>query len=295
MELLRIIAGPLIGAAIGYCTNLIAVKMLFRPRREIRIFGRRLPLTPGAIPKGKPRLAKAVGTVVEQHLLTREDIESRLLSGKTEQALSGAVENRLDRVIRTELQTLSGWSEAEYTVKRGVLCNRISGEIIATLEASGATETILREVETMLRERAEGTVLKLVVNERTIRQVTEPMKTRLDRTIHERGQDYLTPILEKKLSELDCDTWNSLLRRFDLEPQALTEAVLQGYRALVIQYAERAVSGLRIAEMIERKINDMTVEELERLVLSVMKKELDAIVRLGALIGLVLGLLNLFL
>ena len=34
---LTIIAGPLIGAVIGYFTNYLAVKMLFRPRREIKI------------------------------------------------------------------------------------------------------------------------------------------------------------------------------------------------------------------------------------------------------------------
>lgn len=44
--------------------------------------------------------------------------------------------------------------------------------------------------------------------------------------------------------------------------------------------------------MIEEKINEMKVEELEKMVLTVMKKELDAIVNLGALIGGILGVLN---
>jgi len=38
---LTIIAGPLIGAVIGYFTNYLAVKMLFRPRREIKIGSKR--------------------------------------------------------------------------------------------------------------------------------------------------------------------------------------------------------------------------------------------------------------
>ena len=62
--ILKTIAGPLIGAAIGYFTNNIAVKMLFYPRREVRLWGHKLPFTPGAIPKGKERLAKAVGEAV---------------------------------------------------------------------------------------------------------------------------------------------------------------------------------------------------------------------------------------
>ena len=46
--------------------------------------------------------------------------------------------------------------------------------------------------------------------------------------------------------------------------------------------------------VLENKINDMSVEELEKTVLKVMKKELSMIVNLGALIGFLLGLLNLF-
>ena len=38
----------------------------------------------------------------------------------------------------------------------------------------------------------------------------------------------------------------------------------------------------------------MDVMELENMVLSVMKKELNTIVNLGALIGFVIGILNIF-
>ena len=53
--MLRQFSGPIIGAIIGYCTNYIAVKMLFYPRKPIYLCGRQLPFTPGAIPKGKDR------------------------------------------------------------------------------------------------------------------------------------------------------------------------------------------------------------------------------------------------
>ena len=45
------ITGPLIGGVIGYFTNYIAVKMLFYPRTEVRLFGHVLPFTPGAFQK----------------------------------------------------------------------------------------------------------------------------------------------------------------------------------------------------------------------------------------------------
>lgn len=83
-EILKLLSGPIIGAVIGYFTNMIAVKMLFYPQKEIRLFGRRLPFTPGVIPKGRARLAASVGTVIEKHLLTREDITRHLLSEQAE-------------------------------------------------------------------------------------------------------------------------------------------------------------------------------------------------------------------
>ena len=61
MSVIEILAGPVIGGVIGYFTNYIAVKMLFRPLKPVKIGGRTLPFTPGIIPKGKPRLAKALG------------------------------------------------------------------------------------------------------------------------------------------------------------------------------------------------------------------------------------------
>ncbi len=81
----KYIVTPIIGAIIGYVTNWIAVKMLFRPRKEVRVFGKRdFPFTPGVIPRGQARLAKAVGNVVETQLLTPEYMGEKLLFLKSQ-------------------------------------------------------------------------------------------------------------------------------------------------------------------------------------------------------------------
>ena len=54
MDFLHIILPIALCAAIGYGTNYIAIKMLFRPRKEIRIGSCRVPFTPGVIVLRKP-------------------------------------------------------------------------------------------------------------------------------------------------------------------------------------------------------------------------------------------------
>ncbi len=60
-HLLPYLAPPLLGAFIGYVTNYIAIRMLFRPLKPWRIFGVRLPLTPGIIPSKRHELAEKMG------------------------------------------------------------------------------------------------------------------------------------------------------------------------------------------------------------------------------------------
>ena len=62
--ILKYVGGPLLGAAIGYFTNWLAVRMLFRPYYPKKLGKWRLPFTPGIIPKRKGALAKAVGKAV---------------------------------------------------------------------------------------------------------------------------------------------------------------------------------------------------------------------------------------
>lgn len=68
----------IIGALIGGLTNAVAIRMLFRPHKALYIGKWRIPFTPGLIPKRKPELARQVGKIVDEHLLTPESIEQKL-------------------------------------------------------------------------------------------------------------------------------------------------------------------------------------------------------------------------
>ena len=71
---------PLVGGFIGYVTNDIAIRMLFRPHTAKHIMGWRVPFTPGIIPKEKGRIAEAVGTAISDNLMSKEVLEKYLLS-----------------------------------------------------------------------------------------------------------------------------------------------------------------------------------------------------------------------
>jgi len=80
MTYLTILITPIVGAVIAYCTNWLAITMLFRPYRPIYIFGKRIPFTPGLIPKEQARLAKKVAEAVGNHIITPEMLTQQLLS-----------------------------------------------------------------------------------------------------------------------------------------------------------------------------------------------------------------------
>ncbi len=70
-----ILLPPIAGGIIGYFTNDLAIKMLFRPYRAIYFGKKRLPFTPGLIPRNQGRLAKRVSDTIMGSLLTPKELQ----------------------------------------------------------------------------------------------------------------------------------------------------------------------------------------------------------------------------
>lgn len=88
-ELWIFVVPPVAGAVIGYFTNDLAIKMLFRPYKPIYIGKRRLPFTPGVIPRNQEGLAKRIADTIMGSLLTPEELQKlarRLLHPERVQA-----------------------------------------------------------------------------------------------------------------------------------------------------------------------------------------------------------------
>ncbi len=95
-------APPVIGGVIGYCTNDIAIKMLFRPYRPIYLGKQRLPFTPGLIPSNQERLAQRISDTIMGSLLTPEELQNlarRLLqTERTQAAIKWLLQLALEQV-----------------------------------------------------------------------------------------------------------------------------------------------------------------------------------------------------
>lgn len=74
-NILLLLVPPIAGGIIGYFTNDLAIKMLFRPYKPIYIGKRKLPLTPGLIPRNQERLAKRIADTIMGSLLTPTELQ----------------------------------------------------------------------------------------------------------------------------------------------------------------------------------------------------------------------------
>ena len=93
----KFIIAPILGGIIGYITNDLAIKMLFRPRKSIYIGKFHIPFTPGLIPQQKSRVAKSIGEMISSQLLNLETLRKvfPLQSSWTLAALLGEAEKKL--------------------------------------------------------------------------------------------------------------------------------------------------------------------------------------------------------
>ncbi len=109
-------APPITGAFIGYLTNHIAIKMLFRPLKPWIIAGIRVPMTPGVIPSKRQDFAKNMGEVVGDHLLTSTEIGKGLQNESFQHHLFGLIKENIEKVLQQDLGNLASIVPAKFRV-----------------------------------------------------------------------------------------------------------------------------------------------------------------------------------
>lgn len=104
---LQYAAPPFLGAFIGYLTNKVAIKMLFRPLTAKHLFGLRIPMTPGVIPSKRKELAINIGEMVGSHLLTSGEISTALEKESFQKTLYQLIESRGEDLLQKDLGPVS--------------------------------------------------------------------------------------------------------------------------------------------------------------------------------------------
>ena len=144
---------PLVwGGVIGYLTNALAIRMLFRPLTRKYLLGIPVPLTPGIIPRRRGELARSIGRMVARDLLSAETLRDRLESEAFGRALEAQFRSVREAIARKPLADLAAAVSGAGTV--GGAGNRHDAQPGAA-EHTGAPidwpQLVRRILEQMLR------------------------------------------------------------------------------------------------------------------------------------------------
>jgi len=296
---LQWLMGPAIGSIIGYITNDIAVRMMFRPHREIRLFGRRVPFTPGLIPKERPRLARAIRDVLDQELLSREVLESALLSDDTLDKIGNAAEHAMIGLLaeeRTPRTLLSGALEAEALTSFEAQAKRTAGiflmeKILESGIEKTAAEAILAEVKTRMAG-SPAALFSAFLDEKRTRSMEEKLSQTIREMLATHGPQAIGDMIDDVVrSSMDVPV-GTLLQKHEGKLADARAFAVQQYAAIIRRGLPAALHTLDPGKIAEDKLNSLNVAETEALIMQVMKKELRVIVWLGALLGGIMGLAN---
>jgi uncharacterized membrane protein YheB (UPF0754 family) len=91
-----------VGAIIGYVTNYVAIKLLFRPYKPLKI-GAITIFPQGIIPREKKSLAKKVGNVVKVYILSEQEIKKIIASEEVKLEINNFLDEKIDLILSKEV------------------------------------------------------------------------------------------------------------------------------------------------------------------------------------------------
>lgn len=296
MSILQVLSGPLVGAFIGYVTNYIAVKMLFRPLNPVKIGKRTLPFTPGIIPRRKPALAKALGKAVGTTLLTKEDLKAILLCEEVKERITELVCTQLnalfDKEITVKEQALLLAEEEQYEEVRQQMLDTMTDTILERVLEMEIGNFIIESAKKGIKEKVTNPFVTMFLNNDIIDSLAQPIGEYIEQAIQEDGREYIKPMVEKEIESFEEKSIREISEKIPFQFSKIREQIESIYTKGMERFSDTVLEQFQVEKIVEQKVNEMSVKDLEQLVLSVMKDELQAIVNLGALIGFLLGILN---
>ena len=316
------ILAPALGGIIGYITNDIAIRMLFRPHKAKYIMGLHVPFTPGIIPKEKGRIADAIGGVISENLMNKDVLERYLLSDD----MVSKVRLSVEEFIETQKHNPE-------TVKE-FLGHYLSDDEIATI-SQNVNESITKQTYTKLSDASVGEKVahiaidhvaeKLSIDgaqellaglggamrgiggmaaglfggnivARFLGMLREPaehfLANNINTMLKNNGEDIVSNMVGGEVEGFLNKPVCKLLEGHDEQLAQAVNTVESIYGTIINEHLPKILDSIDICKIVRERINEMDVNETEKLIFQVMDKELKAIVWLGALLGLVMGSIN---
>lgn len=295
MDLIKIAATIAVGAIIGYFTNYIAIKMLFRPRKPIYVFNKQLPFTPGMIPKNQERIAKAVGVAVGDNLLQKEDLLQKLKGEETKSVFVSTVSKGIFDGDESIQNMLLRWNpDFDMEEKKEKISCYIAEQILGAIGEMDLDDIFMKIGTDALADIRKNPMLAMFLNDTMLATICGKLSMSAKGYLAENGMELIVPMIQPKVQKLSDTSVKGLLEEWDISKEKIEDIVGNIYDLIIEQKAQELLEKIQISKIVEEKINTMEIMELEDLVMSVMKQELQAVINLGALIGAVIGALNLF-
>ena len=266
---LTYIARPLIGAVIGYITNDIAIRMLFRPRRAKYIFGFRLPFTPGLIPKEKARIAASIGEAVSKNLMNREVLEKTLLSDDITGKLAAAFDDFVAGLkTNTEPvgQLLARYlAPADTEALRSEIVSSLADRINHAVVAADLGPEIASMAIGHVADKLRGGVPGILGADKLVATLIGPIEKLLAKHISEmveaNSRQMAASLIDEQTAAFMDMPVNSLVDRHQRHIAFVRGRLLSVYRRAVAEQLPKAMEAVDISNMIEQRINEMDVQQ----------------------------------
>jgi uncharacterized membrane protein YheB (UPF0754 family) len=296
---------PLAGALIGYLTNAIAIKMLFRPLKEIRVFGIRLPFTPGILPRERHKLAGSIGRMVERELLTAEILFQRLSQSGVRKALEAALAEYTEGMF---LKPFSEWDKKIPSfITQGA--QKLYPEAARVLILFLKKDNVRKELEEQGRVLLSGAMLRLNVFQRLFVSAVN-----FDQTLAGKMPEIITELIEKaeRLLQSEETKKNALLllqteleAAFKNESGSSVQSVFnldnERREAFNNFIAEKIIDAVKarlkpllelvnVRTLVSQRIDALDMIKVEGIVLDVLAGKLKWINIFGAFLGALIGL-----
>lgn len=257
-------APPLVGAFIGYLTNRVAIRMLFRPLKKWTIGPIRIPMTPGVIPSKRHEFAANIGTMVGEHLLTGDELNRSLLKEPFQTHLFEVIHTRLSRITQLDLGSVNNIVPDTYRsyldIALKTVIYRLKGMVRQSIGSDFGEQAIEKLIDRWLDEFFKRDLRKLVSVDDA-----DQMFSRLESSISELLADAdLTPVLTSIFSTAMVDVINQKKSLNDLLPSQIQETIIDTVRDQAPFLLEKASEILKDPEIQEKVIDAMKqgVEEM---------------------------------